>query len=79
MSKRVPNKRKRVPKLSFTETEGIGWHVSFRDPKTGSPTRHRFWIHEKIRKAWWRATGGESSVRRMTSAIRPGVAASRLV
>jgi len=50
VSKRGPNKRKRVPKLSFTETERIGWHVSFRDPITGLPTRHRFGIREKNRE-----------------------------
>lgn len=50
MPKSGPNKRKRVPKLSFTETQGIGWHVSFRDPATGSPIRHRFGIQEKGRE-----------------------------
>lgn len=50
MPKSGPNKHKRVPKLSFTETQGIGWHVSFRDPKSGSPTRHRFGIREKSRE-----------------------------
>lgn len=50
MPKAGPNKRKRVPKLSFTETQGIGWHVSFRDPTTGTPTRHRFGIREKGRE-----------------------------
>jgi len=50
MPKSGPNKRKRVPKLSFTDTQGIGWHVSFRDPVTGSPTRHRFGIREKGRE-----------------------------
>ncbi len=50
MPKNGPNKRKRVPKFSFTETQGIGWHVSFRDPQTGWPTRHRFGIREKGRE-----------------------------
>ncbi len=50
MPKSGANKRKRVPKLSFTENQGIGWHVSFRDPATGSPTRHRFGIREKARE-----------------------------
>ena len=50
MPKSGPNKRKRIPKLSFTENQGIGWHVSFRDPKTGLPTRHRFSISEESRK-----------------------------
>jgi len=28
-------------------TQGIGWHVSFRDPETGLPRRHRFGIGER--------------------------------
>ena len=44
MPKRGPNRRKKVPKLSFTENQGIGWHVSYRDPSTGLPRRHRFGI-----------------------------------
>ena len=47
MSRRGPNRRKRVPKLSFTENQGIGWHVSYRDPATGLPKRHRFQIAER--------------------------------
>lgn len=47
MAKCGPNQRKRAPKLSFTETQGIGWHVSFRDPATGSPTRHRFRLKKR--------------------------------
>ncbi|MBU0637311.1 MAG: hypothetical protein KKB50_00450 [Planctomycetes bacterium] len=47
MPKRGPNRRKRVPKLSFMETQGIGWHVSYRDPVSGSPRRHRFGIAER--------------------------------
>lgn len=31
-----------MPQLKYTELRGIGWHVSYRDPKTGSPKRHRF-------------------------------------
>lgn len=50
MPKAGPNKRKRAPRLSFTVTQGIGWHVSFRDATTGSPTRHRFGIREKRRE-----------------------------
>ena len=38
----TPNRKKRVPQLKYTELRGIGWHVSYRDPKTGSPKRHRF-------------------------------------
>ena len=47
MPKRGPNRRKRVPKLSFTENQGIGRHVSFRDPMTGLPRKHRFQIAER--------------------------------
>ena len=36
-----PRKR-RVPQLKYTDTRGIGWHVSYRDPKTGTPRKHRF-------------------------------------
>lgn len=39
----MPHQRKpRIPKLSFTTNRGIGWHVSFRDPQTGNPKKHRF-------------------------------------
>lgn len=51
MAKSGSNRRTRVPKLSFTETQGIGWHVSFRDPRAGSPTRHRFGLKERSDEA----------------------------
>lgn len=35
-------RQKRIPKLAYTETRGIGWHVSYRDPTTGQPRKHRF-------------------------------------
>jgi len=35
-------RKNRVPQLKYTGTRNIGWHVSFRDPKTGTPRRHRF-------------------------------------
>lgn len=44
MPKRGPNRRTRVPKLSFTDLQGIGRHVSYHDPITGVPKRHRFGI-----------------------------------
>jgi len=47
MPKQGQNHRKRVPKLSFMATQGVGWHVSFRDPETGLPRRHRFAIGER--------------------------------
>ena len=38
----MAKRRKRVPQLSYTENRGIGWHVSYRDPKSGTPRKHRF-------------------------------------
>ena len=38
---RNPRKR-RIPALKFTKARDIGWHVSFRDPVTGNPRKHRF-------------------------------------
>lgn len=35
-------RKRRVPQLKYTETRGIGWHVSYRDPNTGTPRKHRF-------------------------------------
>jgi integrase len=35
-------RKKRVPKLAFTEHRGIGWHVSYRELSTGLPRKHRF-------------------------------------
>lgn len=46
MAKQGPNRNKRVPKLSFTDVQGIGWHVTFRDA-SGVPRRHRFGIKER--------------------------------
>ncbi len=51
MPKQGPNRRKRVPKLSFQQAQGIGWHVSYRDAATGTPRRHRFGIVERQREA----------------------------
>lgn len=39
----MPRQRKpRIPKLAFTTNRNIGWHVSYRDPASGQPRRHRF-------------------------------------
>ena len=38
---RKPRKR-RIPAMKFTKARDIGWHVSFRDPVTGNPRKHRF-------------------------------------
>jgi integrase len=35
-------RKKRIPKLAYTDHRGIGWHVSFRDPTSGLPRKHRF-------------------------------------
>ena len=34
--------KKRVPRLKYTDRRNIGRHVSYRDPETGTPRRHRF-------------------------------------
>ncbi len=44
------HRRARIPKLRFTESRGIGWHVSYRDPATGTPRKHRFGISERSRE-----------------------------
>ncbi|MCB9858800.1 MAG: site-specific integrase [Phycisphaerales bacterium] len=44
------HRNKRIPKLRFTTLRDIGWHVSYRDERTGLPTRHRFNITEKERE-----------------------------
>jgi acetyl/propionyl-CoA carboxylase alpha subunit len=41
------NRKRRIPKLKFTESRGIGWHVSYRDPVTGLPRKHRFKVATK--------------------------------
>jgi integrase len=35
-------RKKRIPKLAFSKLRNIGWHVSYRDPRTGLPKKHRF-------------------------------------
>jgi len=44
------HRKARIPKLRFTESRGIGWHVSYRDPETGTPRKHRFGISERARE-----------------------------
>lgn len=34
--------RRRMPKLSYTESQGIGYYASYRDPVTNTPRRKRF-------------------------------------
>ncbi len=43
-------RKARIPKLKFTEVQGIGWHVSYRDPVTKTPGRYRFGIRERARE-----------------------------
>lgn len=35
-------RKKRIPKLAYTDNRGIGWYVAYRDPVNGQPTKHRF-------------------------------------
>ena len=35
-------RKKRIPSLKYTDSRNIGWRVAYRDPKTGTPRRHRF-------------------------------------
>lgn len=39
---RGKTRKKRVPQLKYTDVRNIGWHVSYRDPDTGTPCKHRF-------------------------------------
>jgi hypothetical protein len=36
------SRKRRIPQLRYTDNRGIGWHVSYRDPETGTPKKHRF-------------------------------------
>ncbi len=42
--------RQRIPKLRFTTWRKIGWHVAYRDRKTGTPRKHLFNIRERERE-----------------------------
>jgi integrase len=48
-------RKKRVPKLQFTNYRNLGWHVQYRDTKTGKPRRHRFGLlsREDADKAYY--------------------------
>jgi integrase len=50
MVNRPRRKRTRVPKLVFDPTRNVGWHVSYRDPRTGHSHRHRFGVTERERE-----------------------------
>lgn len=47
--------RQRIPKLRFTSWRKLGWHVSYRDPDSGSPRKHLFNIRERTREGEARA------------------------
>lgn len=47
----MANTRQRIPKLRFTAWRKLGWHVCFRDRKTGSPRKHLFNIRDRQREA----------------------------
>ena len=36
------HRKKRIPQLSYTENRGTGYYVSYRDPETDQPRKHRF-------------------------------------
>lgn len=38
----VKRRKRRVPKLCYTKLRGMGYYVSFRDPKAGTPRKVRF-------------------------------------
>jgi len=64
------HKRRRMPKLSFTETQNIGYYASFRDPITNTPRRKRFGMvpeaEAKVLYTQWLAeyVGGEKAATR---------------
>ena len=81
-SRQRPARKRRVPKLVFTERRNIGWHVSFRDPKSGKPTRHRFGMvsEEDARVAYyqWLARHMAGEAADAPKAIVKGQGATRL-
>ena len=68
-------RKRRIPQLRHTDTRGIGWHVSYRDPETGTPKKQRFGMvskSEAVRayEAWlaaWLQDDQETA-----ASIRPG-------
>ena len=42
-------RKKRIPQLKHSVVQNIGWHVSYRDPATGMPRRHRFGMVTKAK------------------------------
>lgn len=41
------HRKRRIPQLKYTESRGIGWHVSYRDRDTGTPRKRRFGMVSK--------------------------------
>ena len=69
------NRKRRIPKLRYTENRGIGWHVSYRDPDTGTPKKHRFGMVTKSEantayEAWLAAWLQNDHA--AAAAVRPG-------
>jgi hypothetical protein len=54
-------RKKRIPQLKHTAVQNIGWHVSYRDPKTGTPRRQRFGMVTKAKaeEAYYQWLGEE--------------------
>ncbi len=72
------SRKRRIPKLRYTENRGIGWHVSYRDPETGTPKKHRFGMVTKgeanrAYEAWLAAWLQDNHA--AAAAVRPGHAA----
>ncbi len=44
------HRNKRTPKLRFSTLRNVGWHVTYRDPVSGIPQKHRFGIREESRE-----------------------------
>ena len=46
--------KKRASKLKHTTNQNIGWYVSYRDPNTGMPRRHRLGMasREQVERAY---------------------------
>ena len=69
------SRKRRIPKLRYTDNRGIGWHISYRDPETGTPKKHRFGRvtkseANKTYEAWlaaWLQDDHEAA-----TAVRPG-------
>ncbi len=72
----IKRRKKRVPQLKYTKNQKIGWHVSYRDPVSGMPRRHRFGLvsREKAEAAYheWMASHlrGETVILKKSSSRR---------